>query len=93
MGINMPITKEQKLEIIKKYGANEKDSGLPEVQIAILTASIKELAAHLAANVKDKHSRIGLMRMVGKRKRLLEYLQKKNVERYKAIIQELDIRK
>lgn len=87
------MTKEQTLEFIKKYGKTEKDSGSPEVQIAILTARIEELSKHLAANVKDKHSRIGLMRMVGKRKRLLEYLHNRNVDRYKKIIQELDIRK
>jgi small subunit ribosomal protein S15 len=87
------MTKEQTLELIKKYGKSEKDSGTPEVQIAILTARIEELSQHLAANVKDKHSRIGLMRMVGKRKRLLEYLHNKNIERYKKILQELDIRK
>jgi small subunit ribosomal protein S15 len=89
----MPISKEQTSEFIKKYGKTEKDSGTPEVQIAILTARIEELSKHLADNVKDQHSRIGLMRMVGKRKRLLEYLHEKNVDRYKKIIQELDLRK
>lgn len=89
----MPLTKEQKLEVIKKYGKGERDSGLPEVQIAILTARINELSSHLAGNVKDNHSRMGLLRMVGKRKRLLEYLHEKNIDRYKKVIQELEIRK
>lgn len=89
----MAITKDQIQEIIQKYGNNEKDSGKPEVQIAILTARINELSNHLTSNVKDNHSRMGLIRMVGKRKRLLEYLQRKSFERYQKIIQELEIRK
>lgn len=89
----MPITKEQKQEIIKKYGKSPTDSGSPEVQIAILTNRINELSEHFNANVKDKHSRTGLLKMVGKRRRLLEYLRKKNIDRYRKIIQELDLRK
>jgi small subunit ribosomal protein S15 len=89
----MPLNKEQKQEIISKYGKTGTDSGSPEVQIAILTKHISELSGHLEHNVKDNHSRMGLLRMVGKRRRLLEYLHNKNIDRYRKIIQELDIRK
>lgn len=89
----MPLTKEQKQEYITRFGKSTMDSGSPEVQIAILTARISELSGHLGGNVKDNHSRLGLLRMVGKRKRLLEYLHQKNIDRYRKIIQELDIRK
>lgn len=89
----MPITKEQKQDLIKKYGKSETDSGSPEVQIAILTSRIIELSSHLGTNVKDNHSRMGLLRMVARRKRLLEYLHSKKIEQYKKIIQELDLRK
>ncbi len=89
----MPLTKERKQELLKKYGKSQNDSGSPEVQIAILTSRINELSAHFETNVKDHHSRQGLLKMVGKRRRLLDYLQRKNVERYRKIIQELDLRK
>ncbi|MBP8976524.1 MAG: 30S ribosomal protein S15 [Bacteroidetes bacterium] len=89
----MPITKEQKKEIIQKYGKHQQDSGMPEVQIAILTAHINSLTGHLDGNKMDHHSRLGLLKLVGKRRRLLDYLMKKDVERYRKIIQELDIRK
>lgn len=89
----MPTTKEQRQELIQKYGKSANDSGSPEVQIAILTARINELSSHLESNVKDNHSRLGLLRMVSKRKKLLDYLHYKNGERYKKIIQELDLRK
>lgn len=87
------MNKEQKLEIIKKFGANEKDSGKSEVQIALLTQRINELTAHFDAHKKDHHSRRGLMMMVGKRRRLLDYLMEKDIARYRAIIKELNIRK
>ena len=87
------MNKEQKLEIIKKFGANEKDSGKSEVQIALLTHRINELTSHFDAHKKDHHSRRGLMMMVGKRRRLLDYLMEKDIERYRAIIKELNIRK
>ena len=87
------MTKEQKLEIIKKYGSNEKDSGKSEVQIALLTERINELTAHFDTHKKDHHSRRGLMMMVGKRRRLLDYLASKDIARYRAIIKELNIRK
>ena len=87
------MTKEEKLEIIKKYGANENDSGKSEVQIALLTKRINDLTSHFSEHKKDHHSRRGLMMMVGKRRRLLDYLSKKDIGRYRAIIKELNIRK
>lgn len=87
------ITKEKKLEIIKKFGKNEKDSGRTEVQIALLTEHINDLTSHFESHKKDHHSRRGLMMMVGKRRRLLDYLMKKDISRYRAIIKELNIRK
>jgi small subunit ribosomal protein S15 len=89
----MAISKEQKAEIIKKYGKSEKDTGIPEVQIALLTARINDLTPHFEKFSKDHHSRVGLLKMVGKRRRLLDYLQEKNIERYRKIIAELQIRK
>jgi small subunit ribosomal protein S15 len=89
----MPLTKEQKAELMQKYGKTPKDSGSPEVQIALLTTRINELTSHFEKNVKDHHSRKGLLRMVGRRRKLLEYLQETNVDRYRKIIQELDLRK
>jgi small subunit ribosomal protein S15 len=89
----MPITKEQKAEIIKKFGKSTNDSGTAEVQIAILTAHINSLSPHLESHVKDHHGRLGLLKLVGKRRRLLEYLMRKDIGRYRKIIQELEIRK
>ena len=87
----MPLTKEQKLDVIKKYGTKPNDTGSPEVQIALLTTRINELSPHFSANKKDHHSRMGLLKMVGRRRKLLEYLQEKNVERYRIIILELEL--
>lgn len=87
------MTKEEKLEILKKYGANEKDSGKAEVQVALLTKRINDLTDHFNTHKKDHHSRRGLMMMVGKRRRLLDYLIKKDIARYRTIIKELNIRK
>jgi small subunit ribosomal protein S15 len=87
------ITKEKKLECIKKYGKTEKDSGAAEVQIAILTEHINGLTPHFSAHKKDHHSRTGLLKMVGKRRRLLDYLMKKDINRYRKIIEQLQIRK
>lgn len=89
----MSISKAQKAEFIKKYGKSASDSGTPEVQIAILTANINQLSSHFDVHKKDNHSRHGLLRMVGKRRKLLDYLTEKNIERYRKIIQDLDIRK
>ena len=88
------LTKEQKNEIVTKFGNNDKDSGKSEVQIAILTKRINDLSAdHFDKFKKDNHSRRGLLKMVGKRRKLLKYLENKDVLRYRAIIKELNIRK
>lgn len=87
------IAKDKKQAIIKEYGRSEGDTGSPEVQIAILTARINELTDHFKANPKDHHSRRGLLKMVGHRRNLLAYLQKVDIERYRAIIARLGIRK
>ena len=89
----MSLSLQEKLDIIKKFGANEKDSGKAEVQVALLTARINQLTGHFEAHKKDHASRRGLLQMVGKRKRLLTYIAEKNIERYRAIIKELNIRK
>ena len=89
----MAITKEQKADIVTKFGKSGMDTGTPEVQIALLTARINDLTPHFEKFKKDHHSRVGLLKMVGKRRRLLDYLQEKNVERYRKVIAELQIRK
>lgn len=89
----MSVTNADKLELIKKFGKNEKDSGTAEVQIAILTKRINDLTEHFAQHKKDHHSRRGLMMIVGKRRRLLDYLAGKEISRYRNIIKELNIRK
>ncbi len=87
------ITKEKKAEIIAKYARKEGDTGSPEVQIAILTARIIELTEHLKGNPKDHHSRRGLLKMVGQRRAFLDYLKKKDLEGYRALIEKLGLRK
>ena len=87
------MTKERKQEIINTYKREEKDTGSPEVQIALLTERINELTEHLKVHVKDNHSRRGLLKMVGKRRNLLNYLAKKDVQRYRDIIAKLGLRK
>ena len=87
------ITKEQKAEIIAKYGRNPQDTGSPEVQIAILTERIKQLTEHLQTNQKDHHSRRGLLKMVGQRRGMLDYLKQVDIEGYRALIEKLGIRK
>jgi small subunit ribosomal protein S15 len=87
------MTKEEKQEIVKKFGKSENDSGRSEVQIALLTKRINDLTDHFNTHKKDHHSRRGLMMMVGKRRRLLDYLTAKDIERYRIIIKELNIRK
>ena len=89
----MPLTKEQKQEIMTKFGKTPGDSGTPEVQIALLTKRINELSEHFGSHKYDNHSRLGLLKMVGKRRRLLDYLQSRSVDRYRKIIEELDLRK
>ena len=87
------ISKEAKAEIIEKYKRDEKDTGSPEVQIALLTERINELTEHLKVHKKDNHSRRGLLKMVGKRRNLLNYLAKKDINRYRTIIEQLGLRK
>ena len=87
------ISKEKKQAIMKEYARCEGDTGSPEVQIAILTARIQELTAHLQENPKDHHSRRGLLKMVGQRRGLLAYLKKTDLEGYRALIAKLGIRK
>ena len=87
------IAKEKKDEIIKEYGRKAGDTGSPEVQIAILTARITELTEHMKKNPKDYHSNRGLLKMVGQRRGLLSYLKKKDIERYRKLIEQLGLRK
>lgn len=87
------ISKEKKQEIIATYGRTPSDTGSPEVQIALLTARITELTEHLKANPKDHHSRRGLLKMVGQRRGLLEYLKSKDIEGYRTLIDRLGLRK
>ncbi len=87
------ISSEQKSEIVRKYGKDENDTGAPEVQIAIFTQRINELTEHLKLHSKDHSTRRGLLKLVGKRRRLLDYLIDRDIERYRSIIKELGIRK
>ena len=87
------ISKEKKQAIINEYARTPGDTGSPEVQIAILTARIQELTEHLKINYKDHYSRRGLLKMVGQRRGLLDYLKKTDIERYRALIERLGIRK
>lgn len=89
----MTLQAEQKKEIIGKFGVHEKDTGSPEVQIALLSNRITYLTEHFKSHKKDHHSRRGLLKLVGQRRRLLNYLKGKSVERYRDVIQELGIRK
>jgi small subunit ribosomal protein S15 len=89
----MSITKEKKEELIGTYKKHEKDTGSPEVQIAILTERISNLTEHFQTHKKDHHSRRGLLKLVGQRRRLLDYLKRKDIERYRDIIGKLGIRK
>ena len=87
------MTKERKQEIINEYKRDESDTGSPEVQIALLTQRINELTEHLKVHQKDNHSRRGLLKMVGKRRNLLNYLSKKDIQRYREIVEKLNLRK
>ena len=89
----MNLSKEEKQEIISKLGANDNDSGKAEVQIALLTARINKLTSHFSEHKKDHHSRRGLLMMVGQRRRLLDYIARKDIERYRSTIKELKLRK
>lgn len=87
------ISKEKKQEVIAAYGRNPQDTGSPEVQIALLTVRINELTEHLKANKKDHHSRRGLLKMVGQRRGLLEYLKNNDIQGYRNLIERLGLRK
>ena len=89
----MALKADKKLEIIKKYGLNDKDTGSAEVQIAILTKEINDLTEHLKVHIHDFHSRRGLLRKVGKRRNLLQYLAKKDIQSYREVIKKLGLRK
>jgi len=89
----MPLLKDQKSALISDFRRAETDTGSPEVQIAILTRRIDELTEHLKTHQKDHHSRRGLLQMVGRRRRLLEYLRREDVERYRTLIQRLGLRR
>lgn len=87
------IAKEKKQTIIAEYGRTPNDTGSPEVQVAILTARIKELTEHLKVNPKDHHSRRGMLKMIGQRRGLLSYLKKNDIDRYRSLIERLGLRK
>ena len=87
------ISAEKKQQVIEQYATKAGDTGSPEVQVAVLTARIEELTAHLKNHPKDNHSRRGMYKMIGKRRGLLDYLKKVDIERYRALIEKLGIRK
>ena len=87
------ISEEKKTAIMNEYARTPGDTGSPEVQVAVLTARIQELTDHLKENPKDHHSRRGMLKMVGQRRGLLDYLKKKDIERYRALIEKLGLRK
>jgi len=89
----MALSAEQKDTIIKDYAQSEGDTGSPEVQVALLTANINELQSHFKEHIHDHHSRQGLLRLVSRRRKLLDYLQKKDIERYRDVIKRLGLRK
>ncbi len=91
--LTMAISQERKDELIKQYRVHETDTGSPEVQIAVLTAEINALNDHLRTHKKDHHSRRGLLKMVGRRRHLLNYLRKKDIQRYRELIKSLGIRR
>jgi small subunit ribosomal protein S15 len=88
----MSVTSERKRELVGKFGRSEQDTGSAEVQVALLTERINELTEHLREHRKDHHSRRGLLMLVGKRRRLLQYLERSDVERYRALVAELGLR-
>jgi small subunit ribosomal protein S15 len=89
----LTLTKEAKQEVFGQHGRHESDTGSPEVQIALLTRRINELTEHLRTHAKDHYSRRGLLKLVGRRRRLLDYLQRTNLESYRALIKELGLRR
>ncbi len=89
----MAITKERKEELVKKYGGSKENTGSTEAQIAILTERINDLTEHIQENTQDHHSRRGLLKLVGKRRKLLDYLKDNDIEKYRELISNLGIRK
>jgi small subunit ribosomal protein S15 len=89
----MALTKEDKSALITEHRRGETDTGSPEVQIAVLTTRIQQLTEHVRRHAQDHHSRRGLLQMVGKRRRLLEYLRREDIERYRALVQRLGLRR
>jgi len=89
----VPLNKDKKQEIIEKFRVHDKDSGSPEVQIALLTERIRELTSHFQVHKKDFHSRRGLLKLVGQRRRLLDYLKSRKIDKYRKIVKELGLRK
>ena len=89
----MALSSVQKAEIVKEFGASEGDTGSPEVQVALLTANIEQLQSHFKEHAHDHHSRVGLLRMVSQRRKLLNYLRNKSADRYTAIIKKLGLRR
>lgn len=89
----MPLTKEDKVEIFKEFGKDEQDTGNTKSQIALLTRRITEISEHCKVHPKDHHSRRGLLKLVGERRRLLRYLQRKNLQEYRSLIEKLGIRR
>lgn len=89
----MSLTKERKAELVEKYGESETDTGSTEVQVALLTERINELTDHLRSHSKDHHSRRGLLVLVGRRRRLLRYLERTDLERYRGLVAELGLRR
>ncbi|HEV2722969.1 MAG TPA: 30S ribosomal protein S15 [Thermoanaerobaculia bacterium] len=89
----MPTTKEQKTSVISEYRTHDSDTGSPEVQIALLSNRINYLTEHFKSHAKDHHSRRGLLKLVGRRRRLLDYLKQTDLERYRTVIEKLGIRK
>jgi small subunit ribosomal protein S15 len=89
----MPLSQDQKNDIVKKYGNKPEDTGRTEVQVALLSERIKYLTDHFKTHKKDNHSRRGLLKLVGQRRRLLNYLARKDITRYRSLIQELGIRR
>ena len=89
----MSLTKDNKEEVIKEFGRTDKDTGSAEVQIALLTRRIEDLTGHFKSNPKDHNSRRGLLKMVGQRRKLLNYLKRKDIEKYREILEKLSLRK
>jgi small subunit ribosomal protein S15 len=89
----MPLTKERKKELTTEYGSNEMDTGNTDVQIALLTERINQLTEHVKVNKKDHHTRYGLLKLVGQRRSLLDFLMENDIERYRTLIKKLNIRK